>query len=551
MRNVLLLGVVLSILSGGLAASLPVVDLGYELYQATGFNEAEGYYNFSNIRYASPPVGELRFRAPVPPATNRSAVRNGLDFRICPQAQPLWMATSVEWLFPYLTKGVLPNVTGPAAVPTADGSSPALARDDRENEDCLFLDVLVPKRVFAKSGQKAPVLVEIHGGGYALGSKSESEPRGLLRRSTDFTEDGIVYVRMNYRLGAFGFLSGPTFSKDGTANAGLLDQRMALEWVQENIHLFGGDKDRVTVFGGSAGAGSIIHQVSAFGGEQHKRLFQRAIPQSPAWLPMPSALGQERSFNEFLEAANVSSISEARSLTSAQLIQANSLRVSLATPGTFGFGPTIDGQLVRDDPRALLDSGRFDKSIDVLFGHNPNEGLGFHSPVANSAEYLVGLRALLPHADDSVIRYLSDTLYPPRFNSSLYPDQMRRMGLTVTEAAFTCAASALGRAFAKADANAYGYVLETSFGLHGTDAPFIYFYPETSTVNETMASTLQDYMLSFVVDGVPDSDSGGLGRMMPYGQDGRVVRITADGILQGIDPAANARCKWWQLGLYR
>lgn len=67
---------------------------------------------------------------------------------------------------------------------------------------------------------------------------------------------------MNYRLGAFGWLSGPTLQSNGTANAGLHDQRLALEWIQDNIHLFGGDPNRVTIIGESAGGGSIMHQIT-------------------------------------------------------------------------------------------------------------------------------------------------------------------------------------------------------------------------------------------------------------------------------------------------
>jgi len=103
----------------------------------------------------------------------------------------------------------------------------------------------------------------IYGGGYTAGDKSGSgNPAGLLARSENNNASGVIYVSMNYRLGAFGWLSGPTFQQDGAANAGLLDQRMALEWVQENIHLFGGDPNRVTVFGESAGGGSIMHQIT-------------------------------------------------------------------------------------------------------------------------------------------------------------------------------------------------------------------------------------------------------------------------------------------------
>lgn len=96
------------------------------------------------------------------------------------------------------------------------------------------------------------MLVWIYGGGYTTGDKSALNgggPSGLIHRSND----SIIYVALNYRLGAFGWLSGPTFQQNGTANAGLHDQRFALEWVQRYIHLFGGDPGRVTVMGESAG----------------------------------------------------------------------------------------------------------------------------------------------------------------------------------------------------------------------------------------------------------------------------------------------------------
>ena len=96
------------------------------------------------------------------------------------------------------------------------------------------------------------MLVWIYGGGFATGDKSsitDGNPAGLIHRSND----SIIYVALNYRLGAFGWLSGPTFQQNGTANAGLHDQRFALEWVQKYIHLFGGDPKKVTVMGQSAG----------------------------------------------------------------------------------------------------------------------------------------------------------------------------------------------------------------------------------------------------------------------------------------------------------
>lgn len=87
-------------------------------------------------------------------------------------------------------------------------------------------------------------------------------PSGLLRRAEENSSENLVVVAINYRIGAFGFLGGPTLQQDGIANAGLYDQRFALKWVQKNIHLFGGDPRKVTVMGDSAGGGSIIHQIT-------------------------------------------------------------------------------------------------------------------------------------------------------------------------------------------------------------------------------------------------------------------------------------------------
>ena len=103
-------------------------------------------------------------------------------------------------------------------------------------------------------------------------------------------------MAFNYRLGLFGWLSGSTLQKDGTANVGLYDQQAVFDWIQDNIHLFGGDADRVTVMGESAGAGSIMHHITAYGGQKGKAPFQRAILQSPGWLPSTADKANENIF---------------------------------------------------------------------------------------------------------------------------------------------------------------------------------------------------------------------------------------------------------------
>lgn len=126
--------------------------------------------------------------------------------------------------------------------------------DPRSTEDCLFLDVLVPQSIW-NTTQKAAVWVDIFAGGFIEGSKSNPNlnPVGLLQQSANGTQTPIIYVSMNYRLGMYGWLGGPTFQENGTANAGLYDQRLAIEWVKNNIANFGGDPNKITLNGGSAG----------------------------------------------------------------------------------------------------------------------------------------------------------------------------------------------------------------------------------------------------------------------------------------------------------
>ncbi|TVY62853.1 Carboxylesterase patB [Lachnellula suecica] len=556
-------GAVLSLLIWGINAvvqipdSPPRVHLGYEIHQ--GFlNKTGGFYNFSNIPYATPPLGDLRFKAPVPlpdvvDKTN-APINDGSRFAICPQGIPAWTSISTLWL----TNGLgainqsagytPPNIT--SLPPVAYGTS----------EDCLLLDILVPQTIFENRDRHygAPVMVWMHGGGYTLGYKTlYGSGAGLVKASQSNGKDGVIYVALNYRLGLFGFLSGPTFSiENGTANAGLLDQRQALEWIQQNIAKFGGDPNRVTLMGESAGGGSTFHQITAYGGLKGKVPFQQAIVQSGAFLPVPSNLEKENIFQSFLLSAGVETLQQARNLSTEALQLVNAQLVGQAPYGSFTFNPVVDGNFAPALPGQLLLQGGYDKSLKVVIGHNINEGIFFTSPfLVNASTFLQNIITVsFPNVgENSIGDYLTQTLYPPVFNGTYnYTDQVLRGALLVTEGLFACNANWLSRAFGQ---NSHSYLFSVAPSLHGDDIPYTFYQsPNAAVRNGTLAVMMQEYWTNFVETGDPNGpglpnfptyytspdDSGG----------GNILNLNISSISVTGDYLANERCDWWQKALY-
>src|SRR5690348_9979489 len=177
--------------------------------------------SWKGVRYAAPPTGDLRWRAPQPPEPWTEVADGSILGAVCPQP-------------------VDPRIPIDLGAPQGD--------------DCLTLNIWTPSKT--AGGDSKPVMVWIHGGAYVLGSANQPLYNG--RRLA--ADGGVVVVTVNYRLGAFGFLDLSSFSTSRRrfeSNIGLRDVMAALHWVQDNIAAFGGDPDRVTVFGESAGAGII------------------------------------------------------------------------------------------------------------------------------------------------------------------------------------------------------------------------------------------------------------------------------------------------------
>ncbi|KAK9428007.1 alpha/beta-hydrolase [Lipomyces doorenjongii] len=539
--------------------AIPTVDLGYTIHSAL-INATAQYYNFSNVRYAAPPLGPLRFKAPVKPTEINRTVDDGTTGRICPQAQPAWAATAAEFIKSILTGT---NFTDPEN-PSDSMTIPPV--DPRTTEDCLFLDVIVPQTVFdsvaCSSGIKpkpkstVPVIIWLYGGGYTTGDKTSSgSPAELLAESLRNGNEGIIFVAPNYRLGLFGWLSGPTFQKDGTSNAGLLDQRLAFEWVKEYIHLFGGDSSRVTVMGESAGAGSIMHHITAYGGKGGPVPFQQALPQSPAYQPT-LASQQEHIFAEFLaiakEVANATTLQQVRRLPTMALQVINGIQVGRSSYGSFTFGPAVDGAYVPSLPPLLLQNGRFHKHLTVMTAHNFDEGLIFSSPyVQNQTTFEAYIAGLYPEASPSIISYISETLYPPNFDGTYgYLNEVERTALFYSESQIICNSNFINRAFRN---ETYSYLFNVSGGLHGQDVSYTFYDgPGVDSyglpINSTVAAILQAYEVNFALHGNPNGPgSPQFGRYTAHSQ---VQDLTSKGISPVTDPAANPRCNWWQQAFY-
>ena len=285
--------------------------------------------------------------------------------RICPGTQPTWLGVGSQFLDAYIRiepfNFAAVNATFYAGL---DIAKPPL-QDPRTTEDCLFLDVIVSKKTFDSSMHSpnatsgSPVLVWIHGGGYSYGEKTSYEtPAGLFKASNWTGSDETIVVLLNYRV-SHGYhyrihyifrsqvnlawcicvACGPTFQANGTVNAGLYDQRLALQWIQDNIRLFGGDPRRVTVMGESAGGASILWQITAFGGTQGPAPFHQAIIQSPAWVEDIDVMQQEDLLQNYPRLLNVPTVQEARQLDSATLINANPRLIGSFPYSTFIFDP--------------------------------------------------------------------------------------------------------------------------------------------------------------------------------------------------------------------
>ncbi|KAL9596055.1 MAG: hypothetical protein Q9179_004754 [Wetmoreana sp. 5 TL-2023] len=410
--------------------------------------------------------------------------------------------------------------------------------DPSETEDCLFLDVKTPANAVRGKGfanKKAPVLVWIHGGGYTSGYKTQFQAEALLARSSSSKSTGVVFVQLNYRLGAFGFLSGQGIQ----SNAGLLDQRLALEWVQAHIERFGGDPKQVTVMGESAGAGSIeYHVTSQDTALSRHSLFQRAVMQSPFFFPDPGHTQNQMVYQKFLGAVGTSSVKGAKAASAESLRVANYRFVLDASYGQFGFGPTVDKSFISASPANELLNGQFQKPLQQLLSHNSAEGIGFTYPwIFDNQDFNAYVKTLFPAGSAATISYITDTIYPPPSDAAApYRNNLDRAALITGDVVITCNTYLVALAY---ENKTYNHLFDVSPGLHGDDLHYT-FGPDQSTKSDQIRVAIQDYVTSFAATGNPNSVKQPIFQM--YGRTNQVLALAPGSMAGKPDPAASNRC---------
>ncbi|XP_076074380.1 fatty acyl-CoA hydrolase precursor, medium chain-like [Mytilus galloprovincialis] len=304
------------------------------------------YNEFRRIPFAKPPVGDLRFQKPVAFGSWNQTLNATYFGSACIQGQPS-----------EIVSGFIPNNT--------------------ISEDCLFLNIYVPTSKSSSAAKKA-VMIWIHGGSYISGT-------GMLYNGAYMASVGdVIIVTVNYRLGVFGFLS--TGNENAVGNYGLWDQKMAIEWVKDNIEAFGGDTSNITIFGESAGGFSVsLHSLIP----QNKGLFNRVIAQSGV---STSFVATEYNItyytNRIINVLKCTSPQQSveikclknKSAADVQTAYNYLYSLPITDPHDFlVFAPRVDRDLLMDHPKILLknrssEAYMFFRSLDMIVGNVNSEG---------------------------------------------------------------------------------------------------------------------------------------------------------------------------------
>ncbi|KAM6485764.1 alpha/beta-hydrolase [Trichoderma sp. SZMC 28011] len=506
--------------------SSPIVDLGYAKYR--GVRLDAGVDQFLGMRFAQAPLGNLRFRAPQDPTPEKS-IQDASKF-------------------------------GPICVAVGQTA------DANNAEDCLFVNVFKPSS--ATPNSNLPVWVYIQGGGYAQNSNSNYNGTEVIKQSGD----GLVFVNFNYRVGALGFLASEHVRRDGDLNAGLLDQRKLLHWVQKNIKQFGGNPKHVVIQGASAGAGSVTHHLTAYAAKKDNQLFVGAIPESPFWPTLRTVPDMEFQYHQLLSNTNCSSLNCLRDLDTQALLNAapNAPFIGAASDNPLPLWywlPVIDGDLITDHLYNHFERGTFIR-VPVLVGDDTNEGTYFAFNATNPSQVSTFLKNNYPHLQDSQLKSIIHA-YPldlePRLpkHAAYFPSAEAAYG----ESTFTCpgntVAASVARFFDPRRVWNYHYnVLDPDNVANGLGVPHTFetsaiFGPGYSdsaaasyyTTNAAIVPVTMHYFLSFVTKLNPNAAKyHSAPNWDPWGQGtGQRIRLqTNNTAMEPVPFDQIARCNLWK-----
>ncbi|KAJ1554280.1 hypothetical protein HK405_005492 [Cladochytrium tenue] len=440
-------------LTGRTTTGGPVAHLAQGSYVGI-YDSATDQNRFYGIPYAKPPVGPLRHRKPV------------------------------------LFAGSTPTAATATSQPPLCVQSQN-SKGNNGQEDCLYLNVFAPAA--AGQSQLLPVMFWIHGGGYINGGANVAGTNVVAR-----SNNSIVFVDVQYRLGALGFLASATLDADGDPNVGLHDQRLALRWVQTNIAAFGGDPDAVMIYGESAGGNGVLSQLLAEGG-QYGGLFRAAVIQSAALKANTGACESDRNNALFVKYASLLGCDATipgvmtcvRAANQTAVTAASNAISTSAVPGQFGWTPCIDGYFYSTRPSVQLVAGAV-ADVPVIFGSNTDEGAGWvPSQINTEASMVQFFRDTFPNLTDAAVEGILTT-YP----AGDYSSQWVRAETAWGEMAYICSvhfeATACSNSTRKSSVWKYRFdqpLTDGGYVTHGLDVAYTFGIGTVTDIRNLMMDT--------------------------------------------------------------
>ncbi|KAI2634090.1 sterol esterase [Hypomontagnella submonticulosa] len=469
-----------------------------------------GVENFGGIPFAQAPEGKLRLK---PPQRLNSSLGTFDATGPGPSCPQMFFSTGGD-----LLTSVLGNLINTPLFQTVTG----------QTEDCLTMRVQRPEGT--KPDAKLPVLFWIFGGGFELGSPQMYDATSLVSNGVDQGKP-FIFVSVNYRVGGFGFLAGKEILADGASNLGLLDQRMGLEWVQDNIAAFGGDPEKVTIWGESAGAISVFDQMALYGGDNTyngKKLFRAAIMNSGSVVPaQPVDCGRcQDIYNTVVEEAGCAGAANTLDcLRDADydtfLHAANSVPGILSyTSVALSYVPRPDGVVLPDSPDILARDGKY-AAVPMIIGDQEDEGTLFalFQPNITSTDKLVDYlwKVFFPEIQREdvaglVNTYDSSISAGSPFNTGIlnnaYPE-FKRLAAILGDIVFTLTRRIFLEVSLKAnpDVPSWSYLGSYDYGtpilgtFHGSDILQVFY----GILPNYASKAIQSYYISFVYTMDPNS----------------------------------------------